>query len=55
MMIGTLKSKPKITREISPFAAAAIATELSRLITKSAMIIVFIAANKLDSCLTFIS
>ena len=52
MMIGTLSARPKITSVMLPLAAAAIATELSRLITKSAMMIVRTASNRLPDCLT---
>ena len=51
MMIGTLSSSPKTTSAMLPLAAAAMATELSRLITKSAMMIVRIASIRLVDCL----
>ncbi len=44
-MIGTLMINPKTTKPILSFAAPAIATTLSRLITASAIIMVLIAPN----------
>ena len=46
-IIGTLRSRPNTTRLISPFAAAVMAKALSRLIIKSASMMVRIAVSRL--------
>ncbi|KAG0730834.1 hypothetical protein G6F23_015903 [Rhizopus arrhizus] len=51
MTKGMLMARPKTSKVVSPIAAAATATTLSRLMTRSAIMIVRIAVSRLPCVL----